>query len=157
MARKQGAARAQTPPPPREALKEVPPPVAEKTDPAPMPAPPLQLLTDDDVARLLAFLKTLDAESTPPSPLEVAPPVEAYIGMRVIYRLNLRDVDQIMSRRVKLAARGNQPVTGDPHVGLIVAIAGPQVASMIVFLDGEDTLWVQHRPHGGANGHWRPA
>ena len=26
-----------------------------------------------------------------------------------------------------------------------------------VFLDGEDTLWAQHRPQGTSNGHWRPA
>lgn len=157
MARKQGAARAQTPPPPREALKEAPPPVVEKPDPAPPPAPPA--LSAEDLARLLAFLKTLEAKPIPPPPVEpVRPPaVAAYIGMRVLYRLNLRDVDQIIARRVKLSARGNAPVTGDEHAGVIVAKSSPEVASVIVFLDGEDTLWAQHRPHGGANGHWRPA
>ncbi len=161
MARKQGVARVASPP--REApLKESPPPAADKPDPAPTPALPLlppthAPLSEADTARIVAFLKTLDETPPPAEAVEPPAPVAAHIGMRVVYRLNVRDVDQIIARRVKLSARGNAPVSGDEHAGLIVALASPQVATITVFLDGEDTLWAQHRPQGTSNGHWRPA
>lgn len=162
MARKQGVARVASPP--REApLKESPPPVVDKSDPAltlappSLPPPPHSFLSDSDIARIVAFLKTLDETPPPAEAVEPSAPVAAHIGMRVVYRLNVRDVDQIIARRVKLSARGNAPVSGDEHAGLIVALASPQVATITVFLDGEDTLWAQHRPQGTSNGHWRPA
>lgn len=161
MARKQGVARVASPP--REApLKESPPPAADKPDPAPTPAlpllPPIHApLSEADAARIVAFLKTLHETPPPAEAVEPPAPVAAHIGMRVVYRLNVRDVDQIIARRVKLSARGNAPVSGDEHAGLIVALASPQVATITVFLDGEDTLWAQHRPQGTSNGHWRPA
>ena len=142
--------------------------IEKPTEPAPMLAavvgPPVQSLTPEQVARLLDLLKTLDEappapadKEPPPAPVLDAPQIAARVGLSVVYRLNVRDVDTIMARRVKHAARGNPPVSGDPHAAMIVAVSSADVASLVVFLDGEDSLWAQHRPRGVGLGHWRPA
>lgn len=137
--------------------------IEKPLEPAPLLAsvaePPLPSLTPEQVARVLDFLKTLDAPVAvePQPPTDDRESVAARVGMSVVYRLNVRDVDTIMARRVKLSARGNAPVSGDPHAAMIVATSSADVASLVVFLDGEDSLWAQHRPRGNGLGHWRPA
>ena len=137
--------------------------IEKPTEPAPMLAavvePPVQSLTPEQVARVLDFLKTLDEAPPvePPPAADDRESIAARVGMAVVYRLNVRDVDTIMARRVKHSARGNAPVSGDPHAAMIVAVASADVASLVVFLDGEDSLWAQHRPRGVGLGHWRPA
>lgn len=167
MARKPGLAAR-----PQPMMTKAPTPAAVEppAQPAP-PPPPVMVLTAEDLDKIAERLRPLLA---PPSAPDLPAPitlgdgeaelpavdplaVEARVGLSVLYRMTQRDIDQIIARRVKLSARGNAPLVGALYGGIVVATSGPLIASICVFLDGEDSLWVQHRPRGAQHGHWRAA
>ncbi len=112
-------------------------------------ARPADDLTEDEIRVLREMIGATLGDDEPRS-------ATARVGLSVLYKLTVHDVAQIIASRKNRAERGAEPLVGVDHAAVIVAVSSPDIASLIVFLDGQDQLWVRHRPRGERPGNWRP-